>query len=273
MAAGHDVSPPPLERPAELPAAFLQLLAVIDQLRSPQGCPWDRAQTPQSLTPYLLEETHEVIESIHENNPLALLEELGDVLLHVLLQCRMAQEAGQFTIADSLQAITSKLIRRHPHVFGTQQMTGSAEVRQHWEVAKQHEQGRASLLDGVPRTLPALARAQRVQEKAAAVGFDWETIAPVWAKVQEELTELQTACAANEATAITEEFGDVLFSLVNLGRFLNLNAEEVLGQAIAKFTQRFSGIEQEAARQGRRIHELSLAEMDEIWNRFRRQAS
>jgi MazG family protein len=271
MAAEYDAAPP-LQRPPELPTAFLHLLAVIDQLRSPQGCPWDREQTPQSLTPYLLEETYEVIESIHDNNPQALQEELGDVLLHVLLQCRMAQEAGQFTIADSLHAITSKLIRRHPHVFGTQPMAGSTEIRQHWEVAKQHEKGRESLLDGVPRTLPALARAQRVQEKAAAVGFDWQTVAPVWAKVQEELTELQAACAAHETAAIAEEFGDVLFSLVNLGRFLNLNAEETLSQAIAKFTQRFRGIEQEATRQGRRVHELSLAEMDEIWDRFRHRA-
>jgi tetrapyrrole methylase family protein/MazG family protein len=272
MAPVHDPAPSPLERSTEVPAHFLQLLAVVDRLRSPHGCPWDREQTPQSLIPYLLEETYEVIESIDAGNPQALKEELGDLLLHVLFQCRMAQEAGQFTIADSLHAITRKLIARHPHVFGTQQVTGSAEVRQHWEVAKQQEKGRESLLDGVPRTLPALTRAQRVQEKAASVGFDWETIAPVWAKVSEELAELQAACAAADTAAIAEEFGDVLFSLVNLGRFLHLRAEEALRQAIAKFEQRFRGIEQELARRGRRLDEASLAEMDDIWNRLRRQA-
>jgi MazG family protein len=271
MAEAHDPPPPPLERPAELPAYLLQLLAVVDRLRSPQGCPWDREQTPQSLIPHLLEETYEVIESIDAGDPQGLKEELGDVLLHVLFQCRMAQEAGQFTLADSVQAITSKLIRRHPHVFGAQPVTGSAEVRQHWETAKQREKGRESLLDGVPRTLPALTRAQRVQEKAASVGFDWETVEPVWAKVSEELAELRAACTAADAAAVEEEFGDVLFSLINLGRFLGLSAEDALRKAVAKFARRFRGIEQELARRGRRLDEASLAEMDDIWNRLRRQ--
>lgn len=270
-AAHHPASPAPLERPAEVPEYFLHLLALMDHLRSEQGCPWDRQQTPQSLIPYLLEETYEVIESIDAGDTQALQEELGDLLLHIVFQGRMAQEAGQFTIADSLQAIAQKLIRRHPHVFAAQPVEGASEVQQRWEAAKQREKGRDSLLDGVPRTLPALTRAQRMQEKAASVGFDWETIAPVWGKVAEELEELRTACEAGEYAAIEEEFGDVLFALVNLGRFLQLSAEDALRKAIGKFEHRFRGIEQELRRRGRRLEDASLAEMDEIWNRLRRQ--
>lgn len=220
----------------------------------------------------MLEETYEVIESIEAADHQALKEELGDLLLHILLQARMAQEAGRFTIADSLQAITTKLIRRHPHVFAGQQVDGASQVRQRWEADKQREKGRDSLLDGVPRTLPALTRARRMQEKAASVGFDWDHIAPVWDKLSEELEELRTACAATDAAAIAEEFGDVLFTLVNLGRFLQLSAEDVLRKAIAKFEQRFRTIEQELARQGRCPEDASLEEMDAIWNRVRRQA-
>jgi len=165
--------------------------------------------------------------------------------------------------------VVAKLIRRHPHVFGDVQRQDTAAIRQHWEAAKQREKGRESLLDGVPRTLPALTRAHRVQEKAAAVGFDWPDIAPVWAKVSEELEELRAAHTASDPEAVAEEFGDVLFSLVNLGRFLHLSAEETLRQAIAKFEQRFRGIEQELARRGRRVEEASLAEMEAIWDSFR----
>ncbi|HEY7490459.1 MAG TPA: nucleoside triphosphate pyrophosphohydrolase [Candidatus Tectomicrobia bacterium] len=272
MATEHDSVPGALPRPTDMPAHFLRLLAVVDHLRSERGCPWDREQTPKSLIPYLLEETYEVIESIEADDPQGLKEELGDLLLHILLQGNMAQAAGQFTLADSIQAVTSKLIRRHPHVFGNQPVEGSAQVQQRWEAAKQREKGRESLLDGVPRTLPALTRAQRIQEKAASVGFDWETIAPVWAKVSEELEELRAAWAATDTAAIEEELGDVLFSLVNLGRFLHLSAEDTLRQAIAKFERRFRAIEAELASRGRRLEDASLAEMDEIWNRLRQQA-
>jgi MazG family protein len=268
--------PPPGQRPfagqrAQLGEALLQLVAVVERLRSEQGCPWDRQQTPTSLIPYMLEETYEVIESIEADDPQALKEELGDLLLHIVFQSRIAEEQQQFTLAASIQTVVEKLIRRHPHVFGDARVQDTAEVRQRWEAAKQREKGRQSLLDGVPRTLPALTRARRVQEKAASVGFDWPDIAAVWAKVNEELEELQTAHAAADPTAIAEEFGDVLFSLVNLGRFLHLSAEDALRQTIAKFERRFQGIEQELARRGRRIDEASLAEMDAIWNSFRRR--
>ena len=261
--------PPPGQR-AQLGDALLQLVALVERLRSEQGCPWDRQQTPSSLIPYMLEEAYEVIESIEAGDPQALKEELGDVLLHVVFQSCIAEEQQQFTLAASIQTVVQKLIRRHPHVFGDARVQNTAAVRQRWEAAKQREKGRESLLDGVPRTLPALARARRVQEKAAAVGFDWPDIVAVWAKVNEELEELRTAHAATDPEAIAEEFGDVLFSLVNLGRFLHLSAEDALRQASAKFEHRFHGIEQELARRGRRIDEASLEEMDAIWNSFRR---
>src|SRR5499427_668857 len=251
--------------------SFLRLVALVERLRSVQGCPWDRQQTPSSLIPYMLEETYEVIESIEAGDNQALKEELGDALLHIVFQSRIAEEHRQFTLAESIQTVVEKLIRRHPHVFGDAHVQDTAEVRQRWETAKQREKGRESLLDGVPRTLPALTRARRVQEKAAAVGFDWPDIAAVWAKVNEEIEELRMAYAAANAEAIAEEFGDVLFSLVNLGRFFHLSAEDALRQAIAKFEYRFRGIEQELARRGRRLDEASLAEMDAIWNTFRQR--
>lgn len=261
----------PSAPPAPLGDLLLQLQNLVATLRSERGCPWDREQTPKSLIPYMLEEAYEVIESIEDEDPKALQEELGDLLLHVVFQSRIAEEQQQFTLSHSLETIIHKLIRRHPHVFGEAQVQGTAEVRQRWETAKQREKGRASLLDGIPRTLPALTRARRVQEKAAAVGFDWPDITPVWAKVSEEVQELQAACTAADQEAIAEEFGDVLFSLVNLGRFLRLNPEDTLRQAIAKFEYRFRGIEQELARRGRRLDEATLEEMDAIWNSFRGQ--
>ncbi len=268
---GPESSQPPSGHPTPLEESFLRLVAIVERLRSEQGCPWDRQQTPASLIPYMLEETYEVIESIEADDHQALKEELGDVLLHIVFQSRIAEEQQQFTLAESIQAVVDKLIRRHPHVFSDVRVQDTAEIRQRWESAKQREKGRESLLDGVPRTLPALTRARRVQEKAAAVGFDWPEIAAVWAKVNEELEELRVAHAAADPEAIAEEFGDVLFSLANLGRFLHLSAEDTLRQAIAKFEHRFRGIEQELARRGRRLDEAGLAEMDAIWDSFRRR--
>jgi tetrapyrrole methylase family protein/MazG family protein len=270
-AAEHDATPQPVPTQKELSEHFQQLVAIVEHLRSPQGCPWDRAQTPQSLLPYLLEEVYEVMESVENGNDQGLKEELGDLLLHILLQSRMAQEAGHFALDDTIRAITEKLIRRHPHVFGAQPVRDAAAVQQHWEAAKQREKGRRSLLDGLPRALPALLHACRVQEKAASVGFDWDDIAPVWAKVVEELAELQEAYQTQQAKAVEEEFGDLLFTLVNLGRFLHLHPETALRKAAAKFERRFRGVEDELARRGRRLEDASLQEMDAIWNRFRQQ--
>lgn len=270
-ADSHPPTQPPLARPTELPANLLQLLDIVEQLRAPQGCPWDRKQTAQSLIPYLLEETYEVIESIEASDQQGLQEELGDLLLHVLFQSQLAQEQGIFTLDDSIRAISNKLIRRHPHVFGNLVHNDTTAINQHWETAKQREKGRDSLLDGVPNTLPALTRSQRIQAKAASVGFDWRTISPVWDKIQEELAELQQACESQQAEAIEEEFGDLLFSLVNLGRFLNLDSEGTLRRSIAKFERRFHTIEAELKRRGQPIEKTSLEEMDEIWNQIRQQ--
>jgi len=199
---GPESSQPPSGHPTPLEESFLRLVAIVERLRSEQGCPWDRQQTPASLIPYMLEETYEVIESIEAEDHQALKEELGDVLLHIVFQSRIAEEQQQFTLAESIQAVVDKLIRRHPHVFSDVRVQDTAEIRQRWEAAKQREKGRESVLDGVPRTLPALTRARRVQEKAAAVGFDWPEIAAVWAKVNEELEELRVAHAAADPEAI-----------------------------------------------------------------------
>ncbi len=268
-AADHDSARPEATPSAALAERFLQLVAVVDQLRSPEGCPWDRKQTPQSMMPYLLEETYEVLESIESQDPQGLKEELGDLLLHIIFQARMAQDASHFTLEESLGAITDKLIRRHPHVFGDRDIRDDEGIKQTWETIKQQEKGRKSRLEGIPRTLPALTRARRMQEKAASVGFDWPSIGPVWKKVDEELDELREAYASAQPEAIAEEFGDLMFSLVNLGRFLRLDPEEALRKTMAKFEHRFQGIEQELAQRGRRIEDASLEEMDAIWNRFR----
>ena len=252
-------------------ALLLELVDVVDRLRSEQGCPWDRQQTAQSLLPYLLEETYEVMESVTADDAAALREELGDLLLHVVFQGSLASEAGQFTLADSIRTVIHKLIRRHPHVFGDQPAADTTVIRHRWEAAKRREKGRTSILDGVPRTLPALNRARRLQEKASSVGFDWQQVDGVWAKVAEEMDELREACSNGNSDAMQEEFGDVLFSLVNLGRFLRLSGEDALRQAIGKFEQRFRGIEQELARRGRRIEDTTLDEMEGIWNRLRRE--
>lgn len=269
-AASHDPVQPDAAPSATLAERFLQLVAVVDQLRSPEGCPWDRKQTPQSMMPYLLEETYEVLESIASQDKQGLKEELGDLLLHILFQGRMAQDAGHFTLEESLQTITDKLIRRHPHVFGDREARDDAAIHSSWETIKQQEKGRTSRLEGIPRTLPALTRARRMQEKAASVGFDWPAIEPVWDKVDEELGELRQACHRAQPEAIAEEFGDLVFSLVNLGRFLKLDPEEALRKTMAKFEHRFQGIEQELARRGRRLEDASLEEMDAIWNQFRK---
>ena len=259
----------PQTRSPEAGEHLMSLLAVLDRLRSPSGCPWDREQTSGSLIPYLLEETYEVIESIEAEDTESLKEELGDLLLHVLFQTSIAEERGQFTLEASLKTLTAKLINRHPHVFGDAQADGAFHAKQNWESAKQREKRRDSRLDGVPRTLPALTRAKRIQEKAAYVGFDWETMEPVWAKVLEELEELGRVRQSDRRGDQEEELGDLLFSLVNLGRFLGIDPEGALRKTIAKFQNRFQNIERELQNQGKTVEEASLKEMDAIWNRYR----
>ena len=258
-------------RSPEVGERLVELLAVLDQLRSPNGCPWDREQTSRSLIPYLLEETYELIESIESGDHTALREELGDLLLHVLFQGAIAEEEGWFTLEESIVELTRKLMDRHPHVFGedTDKAEGAFHAKRNWEAAKQREKARGSRMDGVTRNLPALTRARRIQEKAAYVGFDWDTVEPVWDKIHEELEELRTARQSQDDDAIEAELGDLLFSLVNLGRFLGISSEEALRKAIAKFEYRFRNIEQELQARGKTPEESTLEEMDEIWNRYR----
>ena len=253
---------------------FVALVAIMARLRGPGGCPWDREQSPSSIAPYLLEETYEVLEAIGEGKAARLQEELGDLLLQVVFHAQMAAEAGEFTIADVLKGITEKLVRRHPHVFGTGEARTADEVLARWEAIKQHERQvngePASALAGVPRTLPALLRAHRLQEKASRAGFDWPAVAPVLEKVEEEWSELRSALAAGEAARVESEFGDLLFGLVNLSRFVGVNPEMVLTGATERFLHRFHYIEAGLAKRGRTPRESTLEEMDLLWEEAKR---
>jgi tetrapyrrole methylase family protein/MazG family protein len=250
---------------------FGELVRIMARLRGENGCPWDREQTHASIKPYFVEETYEVLEAIDEGDPDKLREELGDVMLQVVFHARMAEEAGLFTVADVLRTIGEKLIRRHPHVFGTVEANTAQEVLFNWEQIKQTERmkatGKASALDGVPRELPALLRAHRLQEKASRVGFDWKEVGPVLQKVEEEFGELRLAMQEQNPARMEDELGDLLFSLVNLSRFIEVNPEEALRKTIARFIHRFRYIEEELAARGTSPGQASLQEMDALWDR------
>jgi tetrapyrrole methylase family protein / MazG family protein len=252
-----------------LDTLFVELVEIMARLRGENGCPWDREQTSESIKPYLVEETYEVLEAIDEQDPAKLKEELGDLMLQIVFHARMAEEAGAFSIGDVLASINDKLVRRHPHVFGDVKAETAQEVLFNWEQIKQTERrqatGDASLLDGVPRELPALLRAHRLQEKASRVGFDWQEAQEVFRKVEEELDELRAAMQGQAADRVEAELGDLLFALVNLSRFLAVNPEEALRKTIARFIARFRYIEEELARRGRSLRQASLEEMDALW--------
>ena len=252
---------------------FIELLEVLRRLRAPGGCPWDREQTSRSLIPYLLEETYEIIEAIEEGDIETLKEELGDLTLHVLFQAELARERGKFDISDSLKHISEKLIRRHPQVFDKNNNEHPKDdMNKSWEAAKQKEKQRENILDGVPKNLPALIRARRIQEKAANVGFDWDELPPVLDKVDEEMIELKEAVALKDPENIQDEMGDVLFSLVNLSRFLDINPEDALRMTISKFETRFAQVEKELKKRGKSLTDSTLVEMDEIWNLVKKKA-
>ena len=250
---------------------FIKLLDIVEKLRGPDGCPWDKEQTPASLLPYFLEETYEVIESIDQSNWDNLKEELGDVMLHIALQAQISKEEGRFTIFDSLVNINKKLVHRHPHVFGDEKADMASHAKKNWEAIKHEEKKRESRLDGVPLALPALTRAQRLQEKASYAGFDWDNIDKVWGKLDEEIDELREADKIKNRSNLEEEIGDVLFSVVNLARHLKLDSEDLLRKANAKFVDRFKAIEKELAKRGKRVDEAKLDEMDELWNKIKVQ--
>ena len=245
---------------------FEELIKIVKRLKAPDGCPWDREQTNASLLPYFLEEAYEVIESVDNENWLELKEELGDILLHVIFQAVLAEENGHFNINDSLDNVNEKLVRRHPHVFGDAKADKAFHAKQNWEAEKHKEKNRKSRLDGVPKTLPALIRAQRLQQKASYAGFDWDKVEQVWDKIHEEILELKEAQSNNAKEHIAEEIGDVLFSVVNLARFLDIPAEDALRRTNKKFTDRFYQVEAELKKRGKMVEDSSLEEMDAIWN-------
>ncbi|HHT06771.1 MAG TPA: nucleoside triphosphate pyrophosphohydrolase [Hydrogenispora sp.] len=249
-----------------------RLEEIMRTLRSDRGCPWDREQTHRSLRPYLLEEAYEVLEALEEESPAHLREELGDLLLQVVFHAQLAAESGLFTLADVLAELNAKLLRRHPHVFATPEETGAEAAVANWEEIKAREKAEVpcSALSGVPTTFPALMRAEKVQTKAARVGFDWSEVRGPLAKVKEEAEELVAVWEAGvkseaDQRKLEEEFGDLLFSLVNLARFLKIRPELALLRSTDKFVRRFRYIEERAAAQGQELSTLTLEEMDQLW--------
>lgn len=246
---------------------FESLLAIMERLRGEGGCPWDREQIRESLKPYLIEEAYEALEALEGGQPEAMVEELGDLLFQIVFHVQIGQERGEFTMTDLLQRLSQKMVRRHPHVFGDRTVGSAKEALAQWESIKQSEAGgkSRSVLEGIPRGLPALLRAQRMQVKAGRVGFDWNSAAAAWTKVREEIQEVDEALGQADRTRIGEEFGDLLFSLVNVARLLDLDAEDSLQQAIQKFRRRFVEMEAEITARGARLADTSLEALDCVW--------
>jgi len=249
---------------------FERLVETVAKLRSPEGCPWDRAQTHESLKRFAIEEVYELVEAIESGDTDRVRDELGDVLLQVLLHAQMASESGRFDIADVCRTIREKLHRRHPHVFADTQVSGVDEVLHNWERIKRCEPGydeRESVLDGVPESLPALMRAAKLSKKAARTGFDWPDIHAIFDKLKEEVAELEQAVERGDSAEIKGEIGDLLFTVVNIARRAEIDPEEALRDMLKKFVYRFGRIEERARETGRDINQMTLEEMDEIWNK------
>ncbi|MDK9717479.1 MAG: nucleoside triphosphate pyrophosphohydrolase [Trichlorobacter sp.] len=246
---------------------FHQIMTIMRRLRAPGGCPWDAEQTHESLKRYLLEESYEVLEAIDNGSDELLKEELGDLLLQPVFHAAIAEERGAFTMDDVLATLADKLIRRHPHVFGDQEIKDSEAQIANWEKIKKEEKGdeRRSALSGIPPHLPALMKAHKISEKASRVGFDWEHVDQVMAKVIEELHEFEEAMEQGRQDRMEAELGDLLFAIVNLGRFLSLDPEEALRKTIARFQNRFSHIEDRLHATGRHLQDASLDEMEALW--------
>ncbi len=243
--------------------AFSRLLDIMDDLR--EKCPWDKKQTLQSLRYLTIEETYELGDAIMENDLQEIKKELGDLLLHIVFYSKIGSETGDFDIADVANGICEKLIHRHPHIYGDVKVENEEDVKRNWEKLKLKE-GRKSVLEGVPSSLPAMVKANRIQEKVKAVGFDWEEPQQVWEKVQEELGELQAEVSSGNQEKINQEFGDVLFSMINYARFLKVNPEDALEQTNKKFIKRFKYLEEKSNKVGKPLSEMTLAEMDVYWN-------
>lgn len=243
--------------------AFGKLLDIMDDLR--EKCPWDRKQTLESLRHLTIEETYELGDAILDNDLQEVKKELGDLLLHIVFYAKIGSESGAFDIGDVADEICRKLIHRHPHIYGDVVVQDEEEVKQNWEKLKLKE-GKKSVLEGVPKSLPALVKASRIQDKVKGVGFDWEEPHQVWDKVNEELNELQEEIAAGNKEKIEAEFGDVLFSMINYARFLDVNPEDALERTNKKFIKRFQYLESKASQIGKPLSEMTLAEMDVFWN-------
>ncbi len=250
-----------MEKEKEYAAAWLQLLEIMERLRAEDGCPWDRAQTHESLKRYMIEETYESLEAIDSGKPEKMAEELGDLLLQVVFHAQLGREAGTFDIGDVLEAVNAKMIRRHPHVFGKETAATPAAVMEKWDAIKQREGKSKREMFHVPAGLPALLRAQKVQEKAARQGFDWDSAEGAWDKITEELAELREASAEHRR----EELGDLLFAVVNLARFLDCDAEDALSAANDKFVRRYLRARELAEAAGADWGSLDLAKMDAFW--------
>ncbi|MEY2484918.1 MAG: nucleoside triphosphate diphosphatase [Verrucomicrobiota bacterium] len=265
--------------------SFDRLCQIVARLRAPGGCPWDREQTNESILPQLIEEAYELVGAVQANDTANFREELGDVLLHVVMHAEIARENGLFTIDDVLNEVSDKLVRRHPHVFGNSAASDTGAVLKQWEAIKREEKGDSHYLASLPDALPALVRAQKAQKKVARVNFDWEKIEDVIGKVEEEVTETKTAIAQDRAGAETgpsrksdadheveDEIGDLLFAVVNLARKCGIDAESALQKSTDKFRRRFHRLEDELRRQGKPLGEAGLAELDATWNKIKRDA-
>ena len=262
---------------SENTTAFQRLVDIMDELR--EKCPWDKKQTIQTLRPLTIEETYELADAITDGDWKGIREELGDILLHIVFYARIGKEQGQFTLDEVINGICDKLIARHPHIYGDTSsqpglvtVTNDEDVKRNWEQLKLKE-GKKSVLSGVPVSLPATVKATRLQEKAGKVGFEWDETAQVWEKVEEEMAELQEAVALGDPDKIEEEFGDLSFSLINYARFLQIDAENSLERTNKKFISRFTRMEDEARLQGRSLADMTLAEMDELWDAIKSRKS
>lgn len=253
---------------AELNESFQRLVTIMDELR--EKCPWDKKQTVQTLRQMTIEETFELADAITESDWKGIKEELGDLLLHIVFYAKIGTEQGQFSLQEVIDGISNKLVSRHPHIYGDVQVKDEEDVKRNWEKLKLKE-GKKSVLGGVPRSLPATVKAMRLQEKAKQVGFEWDTKEQVWDKVEEEIGELKEAIELGEKEKVEEEFGDLVFSLVNYARFLQVDAENALERTNKKFIHRFTQMEEQALKQGKDLADMSLEEMDAIWNSIKQQ--
>lgn len=263
--------PPDADR-ASFGAAYERLVGIMARLRGPDGCPWDQAQSLETLRPYLVEETYEVIEAIEEGSSAEHGEELGDLLLQVVFQSELRREAGEFDAADVAHGIADKLVRRHPHVFGDEEAEAPAQALLHWEQMKAKEKANRSAIDGVPRALPALLRAQRITSKASRVGFDWDDVGGPMAKIAEELGELTEAIDTGDVDRISHELGDLLFSVVNVARKIDISAEDALNATTSRFAERFQHVETTVRSRGETMKDTAAKELEALWEEAKRRS-